>query len=125
MPEFLGTGIVLIALIIIVIFAIRGSRKAKCDGNCASCGGSCNTGKNKNIKNAIAAKKVVSIEGMHCEHCKNSVESAVNKLGGAACVVELEKNRALVFTSREVPDEDIKSSIEELGFVVTNIVKEF
>lgn len=122
MSEILGTAIVLIILAIMVFFAIRNLKNTKCDGNCASCGSGCSTGKNKNIDNAVAGKKVVSIEGMHCEHCKTSIEKAINALGGTACIVHLDEGNAEIFMSREISDDTIKKSIEELGFTVTNIV---
>lgn len=125
----LGTAFVLIILVVIVIFAIKSCLKNKCGGDCSSCGGSCSSvggkGGKKNLQNAIAGKKIVSIEGMQCGHCKDSVESAVNKIDGAACMADPDKNQAIVFMSKEISDEEIKSAIESVGFKVKGIKREF
>lgn len=65
--------------------------------------------------------KIIKIEGMHCNHCKMSVEKALKNIDGIDNVeVDLEKKQAIIQTSKEVPNDIIKAAIEEEGFNVVD-----
>lgn len=116
----MGTIIVMVVLIIVVVFAIFSSLKhMKGEGGC--CGGGSEVKEYKKLDAPKLGEKLVVIEGMHCDHCKNSVEHAVNKIDGAVCKVNLKKNIAKVSYSKEIPEEEIKKAIEQVGFHVTKI----
>ena len=67
--------------------------------------------------------KTIKIEGMQCNHCKMSVEKALKKIDGIENIeVDLDKKQAIIKTSKEVEDIQIKSAIEEEGFKVIEIV---
>ena len=53
------------------------------------------------MKNIIGQKRV-QIEGMTCEHCKNRVENALNRLEGVSAKVNLKKKTAVVSMEKEV-----------------------
>ncbi len=66
--------------------------------------------------------KTVHIEGMHCNHCKMSVEKALNSLEGVVKTeVDLEKKQAVIELNKDVDDGKIKAVIEEEGFEVKSI----
>lgn len=65
-------------------------------------------------------KKIVSIEGMMCEHCKKRVLTA---LGNENVTVSLEEKVAIL-TNPEITDEKIIEKINELGFEVVGIKNE-
>lgn len=66
--------------------------------------------------------KTISIEGMQCNHCKMSVEKALNSIEGITSVeVSLENKNAIIECSKEIENDKIKSVIEEEGFEVTDI----
>lgn len=66
-------------------------------------------------------KKTVKIEGMSCEHCVKSVETALNSLEGIASVkVNLDKKEAVI-EAVDVEDKDIKQTIDDIGFEVVGI----
>ncbi len=66
--------------------------------------------------------KRITIEGMSCEHCVNHVTEALKELNGVVKVeVSLASNNAIIETSQDVKDEEIKSSIDEAGYEVTGI----
>ena len=112
----MGTYIVIAVIVIIAFFAIRSSRKhMKGEGGC--CGG----GGGTIAENPAIGKKIVRIEGMHCENCKNSVERSVNKLDGAACQVDLKNNLAEVRYDRPIDENALRFAIERLDFTVTAI----
>lgn len=67
-------------------------------------------------------KKIVTIEGMCCEHCAVRVEKALSAVSGVVSAdVKLKKNLAVVRSRDEVSDEEIKKVVEEAGYKVTGI----
>lgn len=65
-------------------------------------------------------KKVISIEGMSCEHCVKSVTGALEAIEGVNnVVVSLDDNTATVET--DVDNEILKNAIEDEGYDVVDI----
>lgn len=66
-------------------------------------------------------KKII-IDGMQCNHCKMTVEKALNSIEGITNVeVSLENKCATIEVKENVSDETIKSAIEEAGYEVKEI----
>ena len=62
-------------------------------------------------------KKVITVEGMHCEHCKMSVEKALSAVEGvSSAVVDLKKKTATVTLSAPVEDQSLQKAVEQAGF---------
>ena len=67
-------------------------------------------------------KKIVTIEGMRCNHCKNKVESSLKELENVTKVkVNLANKKAEIYSNAVISDEDIKKTITNLGYQVTSI----
>ena len=65
--------------------------------------------------------KTIKIEGMSCENCTRSVETALNTLKGiSSVVVDLDKKQAVVEVNG-VEDKEIKDVIDDIGFEVVGI----
>lgn len=78
--------------------------------------------KEKEEKEMIFEKKIM-IEGMHCNHCKMTVEKALSSIDGVKSVeVSLEEKNAIVIAEREITEIEIKEVIENAGFVVKEIL---
>jgi len=122
----MGNAIVVIVLVIIVVIAILQSRKhMKGEGGC--CGGGAGSeiaADSKTLENKVLGRKILSIEGMHCDHCKNSVERSINRLEGASAVVDLKNNIAVVEYDREIDDAALKIAVERLDFKLLSIKDE-
>ncbi len=74
------------------------------------------------IKEDEYMKKIISIEGMCCEHCAARVEKTLSAVSGVVSAdVKLKKNIAVVRSREEVSDDEIKKVIEEAGYKVTAI----
>ena len=117
-----ATIIVILIVGVIVLFAIRSSVKhMKGEGGCCGGGGDVIHEERKALEGPVIGKKIVHIEGMHCENCRNSVERHVNKIEGASCEVDLKKNIALVSYDRPIDDARLRRTIELLDFTVTGI----
>lgn len=115
--------IVLVLVIIAVLAVISSIKHIKGEGGCCGGGGEIKPEK-KILDGKKIAEKIVTIDGMHCDHCKNTVERYINQIDGAAAVVNLRKNIAVVSLSRDVSDDEIKRAVERADFKVVKIEKE-
>lgn len=61
---------------------------------------------------------VISVDGMHCNHCKARVENALKALKGVKKFqVSLENGSATVaYVAKKITPEDIASAITQSGF---------
>lgn len=117
----MGNIIIGMILAVIVCFAVRSSmRHFKGEGGCCG-GGSVPKPKKKKLEGTKLAQKRIYIEGMHCENCKNRVESCLNQVEGVVAKVDLKKNIAIVSISRRIEDEELKRVVEGIDFKVTEI----
>ncbi|MCR8656449.1 copper ion binding protein [Paenibacillus endoradicis] len=61
---------------------------------------------------------VLEVEGMSCNHCVNSIESALKELGATGSV-DLKANTVTVqFDESKLTLDNIKEAIEEQGYEV-------
>ncbi len=75
----------------------------------------------KEKKNKMITK-IIYIEGMQCNHCKMSVEKALDKLEGINKVeVNLENKNAVIELEKKIDNNKIKEVIKEAGFEVKDI----
>ena len=69
-------------------------------------------------------KKILSIDGMACEHCVNAVKTALENLDAVkSAKVDLKKKSAAVKLSRDVSNIDLIKAVEDAGFSVTSITE--
>lgn len=63
---------------------------------------------------------VLTVEGMSCSHCENSVKNAVGALNGVENVsIDLKAKKVSVeYDSERVDLKTIKDTIEDLGYEV-------
>lgn len=67
-------------------------------------------------------KKILTVEGMSCSHCAKHVKDALEELNGVVSAdVNLNSKTAIIESSADVKDEDIKAAINDAGYEVTNI----
>lgn len=120
----MGNIIIAAILIIIILLALRASAKHfKGEGGCCG-GGSDVPAEEKILTGPIIGRKIMHIEGMHCQNCKNSIERQINKLDGASAKVNLRKKTAVVSMEYMIADEELKRAVEILDFQVTDILFE-
>ncbi|MBD5106579.1 MAG: heavy-metal-associated domain-containing protein [Lachnospiraceae bacterium] len=117
----MGNIIIIAILMIFIVFALRGSYlHFKGVRGCCR-GGSGPKSVKKKLRGPIIAKKVIVIEGMHCNSCKNRVENQLNQIDGALAKVNLKKKIAIVSMERMIPDMLLTHEIEKLDFKVIEI----
>lgn len=111
---------VIVGIIIIITFiAVRTIIKRK--GRKGCCGSGSDYKPRKKKLQAVIATKVFVVDGMHCEKCANRVTEVVNDIPGVAGVVDLKKGTVTVSYEQEVPDEQIKTKLQRVGYTVTAI----
>ena len=66
-------------------------------------------------------KKQINIEGMHCPHCSLRIENALNALPSVKAKVNLKKQLAKVSCDESVSDDQLRTTIEDLGFKVISV----
>lgn len=117
----MGNIIIILLIVVIAFLAVLSTVKHfKGEGGCCGGGGELKPLKKK-LSKPIIAEKTVSIEGMHCDHCKSSVEKNINMIDGAAAKVNLKRNSAVVSMESMITDDEIISAVENAGFKVTKI----
>lgn len=116
----MGNIMILAILIVLVVLAAFSSRK-HFKGECGCCGGCANAKETKKLTGSKLGEKSIQIEGMHCDNCKNRIERALNRIDGVVGKVNLRKKVAKVIYSREVEDELLKKTVEDLGYEVKRI----
>lgn len=110
MQDFIIIGIIVVVVVIAVLSSIK---HFKGEGGC--CGGGSYKPKRKKLAN-VKYQKTFKVDGMHCEHCKNRVEEAINDISGVAGRVNLKKGELTVSYADDVMDEIIKAKIEKAGY---------
>ena len=67
-------------------------------------------------------KKVVTIEGMVCDHCKSKVEKALLELTTVTKVkVNLKDKTTTLYSESNIDEHDIINAITKLDYKVINI----
>ncbi len=113
--------LILAAVLVTALFSCAEHFKGK--GGCCGGGGEIKE-KKKKFDGRKLGEKRITIDGMHCDHCKSSVERYINQIDGAAAVVNLKKNIAVVSMSRDISDEELTCAVEKAGFKVIKIETE-
>lgn len=117
--------IIILVVVVILIFALKGSiRHFRGEGAC--CGGGSGSVKTKKVKKKtldgpVTGQRTIRISGMHCRNCANSVTNALNAIDGVSAKVSLKDNTAEVSFDRTVDDADLKQAVEKAGFEVVSI----
>ena len=114
-------ALVLVAVAVVAFFAAR--RHMKGEGGCCS-GGPSNVDSSepdKKLPDPVIKERTITIEGMHCQHCSDTVKRAINRIDGASAQVDYKTGLAKVQMSKDISDTTLSISIENLGYKVTSI----
>jgi len=66
-------------------------------------------------------QRVIKINGMHCNHCKMTIEKNVGEIKGINSIeVSLKNHTAIIDFEDNVSFDKIKKAIEDSGYTVTN-----
>jgi len=75
-----------------------------------------------NINGGKEMKKVLTVEGMSCGHCKAAVEKALKSVDGVEnAVVDLSNKTADVTLTKEVSNETLSKAVTDAGYDVVEV----
>lgn len=77
-------------------------------------------GSKKHLDTIVATKKL-QIEGMSCANCQNRIENAINGMAQVNAKASFKKGEAIVKLGADIPEEELRESVEKLGYKVTSI----
>ncbi len=66
-------------------------------------------------------RKIISIDGMHCEHCSAAVAEALQALPGVQNIQVSLPDKQAVLEAGSNSDESLRNAIEDIGFDVISI----
>lgn len=116
MTDLLIIAVLLLAAVLAIMRSIKHFRGGGCCGSSSSV-----VREKKTLSAPVLFRKTLSIEGMHCQNCAVRVESAVNRIDGAACRVNLRRKTAVVSCSADIPDQQLISAVEAAGYQVSAV----
>ena len=79
--------------------------------------------KRETLNSKIMSEKNLKISGMSCGHCSARVQKVLNSIDGVEATVNLETNSAKLILSKEVSNDLIKSTVDNIGYEVTEITE--
>ncbi len=117
----MGTAIIILVLVVVICFAVKGSLKHyKGEGGCCGGGDSTPKVKKQKLDNVIGKKKII-IDGMMCENCRKNVENALNSIENVYAKVNLERKEALLKLGTDISDDVIMEAIKAKGYRVVSV----
>lgn len=118
-------AIIIAVLCVVGFIALRSTVKhLRGQGSCCGGGGAAIKTEEKILDAPVIMKKTVVIEGMHCVNCETSVVRAFNRMEGVSAKASYKEGRALLSLCRELSDAEIRMTVCNLGFSVSDIVTE-
>ena len=66
-------------------------------------------------------KKVIGIEGMHCEGCAGRATRALEALDGVSAKVDLKKNNAVIDLKNDIDDEVLRQALDDANLKLTSV----
>lgn len=100
--------LIIILAAIVVLAAVSGAKHFKGQGGCCGGGGELRP-EHKKLDGPVTEEKIISIDGMSCENCRNRVERAINKIDGASARVNLRKKKRLFRSTEKLTTERSKT----------------
>lgn len=69
-------------------------------------------------------KKIMTINGMMCDHCRMHVEEALNSIDGVNAKVDLANRSAEIILSEAVGDDVLEKAVRDAGYEPVSIKAE-
>ena len=117
----MGTAIVLLILVVVVIFSIRGYLKKTRYGCCGSGGGEQKVKPDDRNPAHYPYEYEVGVDNMKCQNCAIRVENAFHERDGFLAKVNLKEKRVVVHSKRPVTEDEIREIIRKSGYSVRSV----
>ncbi len=115
--------LIIIAGILLIIYAVYGTVQKARGKSKSSCCGSAESVIPKAVEDTDVShypyKYYVSVDGMKCSNCAARVENAINKSGDNWAHVNLGRKRAEVLSKTEKTENDFAEALKGSGYKVS------
>lgn len=123
--ENMGTVIIVVALVIIAVIAIKSYARKLSSGCCGAVGDSEKKIKVDDKDPAHYPYTVkIGVSGMTCRHCMERVENALNSENSVWAEVDLNSSVATVRMKSLIPEEVLRGRIIAAGYGVVSFEKQ-
>ena len=116
-------NLIIIAGILLIVYAVYGTVQKVRGKAKSSCCGSAESVLPKRVEDTDEShypfRYHVSIDGMKCSNCAANVENAINASGDTWAHVDLGRHRAEVLSKKEKTEEDLVRALKGTGYKVT------
>lgn len=113
----MATGIIIAALAVICVFAVKSYMKKVAHGCCGAGSDDVKAAEKKTDLSEYKYKMTVGIGGMHCKNCAERIANALNRQGLYA-EVDFKSGTAEVYSTAPVSDFTIRQTVIGLGYTV-------
>ena len=117
----MANGIIILILILICIFAVKGAARRMIYGCC----GGRDVEKRKKVADQdpshypYCAK--IGVDGMSCKNCRIRAENSLDETEGVWAAVNLKKKEATVRMKSRISEQELRRAVEKAGYDVRNI----
>ncbi len=109
-------SIILLIVLVIMIFAVKGTVKHfKGEGPCCQ-GGSGEVKKEKRLTGKVIGERDIRIGGMHCSSCAIRCENVLNRIDGLKADVDYKTGLAHIRYTRKISESEIRDAVERAGY---------
>lgn len=116
----MATVIICVILVVFIVIGIRSMVKRAAQGCCG--GGDVKHVKTDKNTSHYTYKYTMGIEGMHCKHCTQTVENALNSLGGIYAKADLKNKSAVIYSNIECDSTKWTNAVNSCGFTASEPV---
>lgn len=119
----MSTAIIVIGLVLLCVFSLKGYIKRLQHGCCGASGEAAQ----KKVKitdkdtSHYLHTAILEIEGMTCSRCARSVENALNSIDGTWAKVDLEKKNVLIRMKTRLDEDTIRQTVRNAGYILMHI----
>ena len=121
------TDIIIILIVAaLMILAARGASKHfKGEGSCCQSSSPLSGQVSQKTVENVTVRKRLTVTGMHCTHCEDTVRTVLDGISGAAVShIDWKKNLVMLDLNREVSDDLLRKIIEDKGYRLEKIENE-
>lgn len=118
----MGNAIIVLVILAAVVLAVRSIRN-RAENGC--CGGSCATAEKVKVADQDESHypymATASIPDVHCGHCRDRIEAALNTMEGVWASVDVKSREAKIRMKQQYTEEELRRTIEKADYTVADI----
>ena len=117
----MGNIIIVAILAVLIVFGIYSSIKHFQGHNGCCSGGREIRPRHKRLEHHVTGRYILTIDGMHCENCRNRVEQTLNDIEGISAKVSLHRKTAIAAADREISEQMLQDAVAQAGYTIQSM----